>query len=78
MDKNEVYPYLHDGLSCEEVLKKAFSNLNKYRSLGLRDSTIDRASTDLSTVVENAHKGKNVYNYPHHALSKLIVFSVSY
>lgn len=48
MDKNEVYSYLHDGLSLEEALKKAFSNLNKYQSLGLRNSTIDRVSTGIA------------------------------
>lgn len=48
MDKNEIYSYLHDGLSLEEALKKAFSNLNKYQTLGLRDSTIDKVSAGIA------------------------------
>jgi hypothetical protein len=48
MDKNEGYSYLRDGLSLEEALKTAFSNLNKYLSIGLNSSTIDKVSSGIS------------------------------
>lgn len=52
MDKNEVYSYLREGLSLKEALKKVFSNLNKYQSLGLQDSTIDRVSTGIADLAK--------------------------
>jgi hypothetical protein len=52
MDKNEVSSYLREGLSLGEALKRAFSNLNKYQTLGLRNSTIDRVSTGIADLVK--------------------------
>lgn len=52
MDKNEIYSHLHDGLALKEALKTAFSNLNKYQSLGLQDSTIDRVSTGIADLAK--------------------------
>ena len=48
MDKNEVYSYLRDGLSLEEALRTAFSNLNKYQSIGLHNSTINKVSSGIA------------------------------
>jgi hypothetical protein len=48
MDKNEVYSYLRDGLSLEESLRTAFSNLNKYQSIGLHNSTINKVSSGIA------------------------------
>lgn len=48
MDKNEVYSYIRDGLSLEESLRTAFSNLNKYQALGLHNSTIDKVGNILA------------------------------
>ena len=47
-DKNEVYSYLRDGLSLEEALRTAFSNLNKYQSIGLHNSTINKVSSGIA------------------------------
>lgn len=55
MDKNEILSYLHDGLSLEQSLRKAFSNLNKFQNLGLKTSTIDRVShviAELSSTMD--------------------------
>lgn len=52
MDKNEVHSYLRDGLSLEEALKRAFSNLNKYQALGLRDSTIERVGAGIANLAK--------------------------
>jgi len=52
MDKNEIYSYLHDGSSLEEALRKAFSNLNKYQALGLRDSTIGSVSSKIAELAK--------------------------
>ena len=50
MDKNEIYSYLRDGLSLGQALKTAFSNLNKYETLNLREATIDRVSSEMANL----------------------------
>jgi len=50
MNKNEIYSYLRDGLSSREALKTAFSDLNKYGTFGLQDTTIDRVSSEIANL----------------------------
>jgi|SRR3989344_1938996 len=51
MDKNEIYSYLRDGLDLEHALQKTFSNLNKFQNLGLQESTLNRVSGKMASLV---------------------------
>jgi hypothetical protein len=92
MDKNEITSYLRDGLSLHEALKRAFSNLNKFKHLGLQEATVEKVSDGIAGLEKMMSAGNVVeiyssfihryiyrngkYKTPHNLSDQKIVYAI--